>query len=136
MASNVGIHLNNSRFRTAAEALRPGRVLRDKILAGSNITQEQLADAMGVSRYSVNQIVNGRRSITAEMAIRLSAVTSTSPQFWLNLQMELDLCQARAELGDTTSKLKVLRRPLDEASLFVDEEPEGKGSDAVWRLDR
>lgn len=121
MESNDGIHRNNGRFRTTAEALRPGKVLRDKILAGSNITQEQLADAMGVSRYSVNQIVNGRRSITAEMAIRLSAVTSTSPRFWLNLQMELDLCEAWAELGEAAGKLKVLRRPLDEASLFVDE---------------
>jgi len=102
-----------------APPISPGEVLRKRIFAGS-ITQERLADAMGVSRFSISQIINGRRSITAEMALRLSQVTSTSPGFWLNLQQETDLYQARLKLSDELEKLEVLRQPKSEQELFQD----------------
>jgi antitoxin HigA-1 len=102
-----------------APPIGPGDVLRDHILK-SGITQDQLADAMRVSRFSVNQIVNGRRSITADMALRLAHVTSTTPGFWLNLQREVDLYRARLKMGDLLDRLTVLRQPKPERELFIE----------------
>jgi|SRR5215467_2937600 len=102
-----------------AAPVGPGDVLRKHIL-GAGITQEKLADAMHVSRFSVNQIVNGRRSITADMALRLARVTSTTPGFWLNLQREVDLYQAQLKLGNLLDQLTVLRQPKPVKDLFVE----------------
>jgi addiction module HigA family antidote len=85
-------------------------ILRDFVL-NAEVTQKTLADALRVSRYSVNQIVNGRRAITADMAIRLGRVLSTTPEFWMNLQREVDLYSARQQLGDLVDQLKVVRSP-------------------------
>jgi len=75
---------------------------------------------MKVSRFSVNQIINGRRAVTAEMAIRLSRVTSTTPTFWLNLQRDVDLYQAELKLADEINRLQVLRPAKSDQELFVD----------------
>lgn len=107
---------------TPAPPISPGEVLRDQFLAELNWTQDQLAAALCVSRLSVNQIVNGHRAITAEMALRLAYVTSTTPGFWLNLQRNLDLYQARQKLEKTLPKLKVLREPKSDVKLFKDVE--------------
>ncbi|MBR2681397.1 MAG: HigA family addiction module antidote protein [Exiguobacterium sp.] len=97
----------------------PGEVLRKHIL-DSRITQESLSEAMNVSRFSVNQIVNGKRAVTPEMALRLAHVTSTTTDFWLNLQREVDLYLARKKIGAELSKLPVIRRPKKSAELFKD----------------
>jgi addiction module HigA family antidote len=73
-------------------------------------TQEKLAAAMKVSRFTVNQIVRGRRNITPEMALRLAKVSRTTEDFWLNQQREVDLFDARQELGGCLDELVVLRR--------------------------
>jgi antitoxin HigA-1 len=101
-----------------APPIGPGDVLRKRIL-DERLTQEMLAEAMGVSRFSVNQIVNGRRSITAEMALRLAHVTSTTPEFWLNLQRDIDIYQAKLKLAGKLDKLQILRRPKTEQELFT-----------------
>ncbi|ABC94009.1 putative transcriptional regulator protein (plasmid) [Rhizobium etli CFN 42] len=101
-----------------APPISPGDVLRDKFLV--NLTQDQLAQAMRVSRFSVNQIVNGRRSLTAEMALRLSKVTSTTCDYWLNLQRAVDVYEARLKLKDELSALEVLRPETPKAELLHD----------------
>jgi addiction module HigA family antidote len=103
-----------------APPIYPGEALQKGILDKNGITQERLAEAMGVSRFSVNQIVNGRRSVTAEMALRIARVTSTTADYWLNLQRDVDLYEAQLELGDQLARLKVLRKPLAERELFRD----------------
>ena len=103
-----------------APPISPGEVLRKRILGGK-ITQEQLADAMKVSRFSVNQIINGRRSVTAEMALRLARVTSTTPEYWLDLQRQVDVYQASLKLASELNELEVLRPPKTEAQLFSEE---------------
>ncbi len=105
--------------RKVAPPVTPGEVLRTFIL-DARITQERLAAALRVSRFSVNQIVNGRRAITADMAVRLARVTSTTPEFWLNLQREMDLYRARRELGEIVDQLEVLRPPKPDSVLFLD----------------
>jgi antitoxin HigA-1 len=102
-----------------APPVTPGEVLRTFIL-DTRITQDKLAEALRVSRFSVNQIVNSRRAITADMAIRLGRVTSTTPEFWLDLQKAVDLYHARHELRELIDQLEVLRTPKPDSVLFVD----------------
>jgi len=106
-----------------APPIGPGEVLRKHILTAS-VTQEHLADAMQVSRFSVNQIINGRRTVTPEMALRLARVTSTTPDFWLNLQRDVDLYQAQMKLADELSQLQILRPFKSEHELFQDVDTE------------
>jgi addiction module HigA family antidote len=65
---------------------------------------------MRVSRLTVNQIINDKRTITAEMALRLAKVLHTTPEFWLNLQRGVDLQKARQALSAELDKMPVLRR--------------------------
>lgn len=66
-------------------AVHPGEVLREE-LAARGWTQSDLAKIMGRPLLTVNRIINGRSSITANTAIQLAAAMGTTPQFWLNLQ--------------------------------------------------
>jgi addiction module HigA family antidote len=99
---------------------RPGEALRELVVATHGITQEQLARAMNVSRYSVNQLLNHRRAMTADMAVRLGKATSTSPEFWLALQRNVDLFEARSRLdqnGDLAA-VQVIRQPVALSHVF------------------
>ncbi len=71
--------------------LTPGEILKEEYLDPMHISQNKLARCLGVSPRTVNEIVLGRRSITAPMSIRLGAYFQQSPRFWLNLQTECDL---------------------------------------------
>lgn len=72
----------------------PGVFIREDILIEFGLTQEELAHWLGVSRCTINQLVNGKRGITADMALRLGKFTNTSPQLWLKLQASVDLWDA------------------------------------------
>ena len=73
----------------------PGRILKNLYLSPLGVTNTQLAETLGVSRKAVSTIVNEHKSVTPEMALRLSrAFPNTSPEFWLNLQRTYDLWQA------------------------------------------
>lgn len=69
----------------------PGEILREEFLRPLGVSQYRLAKAIGKSQSAVSDIVNGRRSITAEMAWLLGSALGTTPQFWLNLQTTYDL---------------------------------------------
>jgi len=90
---------------------KPGTFLRDRILRkpGSKITQEALADALNVSRFTVNQIINGHRAVTADMAVRLPHVLGTSPDLWLDMQRRVDLYDAHRKLAEDAPRLVALR---------------------------
>lgn len=84
----------------------PGEILRQRLKAENVvIRQDDLADALKVTRLTVNQILNGKSAITPEMALRLEAVLGTSPRMWLKLQAEYDLFAARQKLGDKLSQM-------------------------------
>lgn len=100
----------------AAEPITPGRFLREKVLAMDGLTQDELARAMGVSRLTVNEIANERRAVTAEMALRLEAVTRVSALMWLNLQRNVDLYRGQLKLSRILARL----RPITRKREFVD----------------
>jgi len=96
----------------------PGEVLKHLLASERRITQDRLAKAMGVSRYSVNQLANDRRAVTAEMALRLAKALGTTPQLWLNLQREVDLHRAGRRLRHILPGVRNVRKRLSEAELF------------------
>jgi addiction module HigA family antidote len=73
----------------------PGEILREEFLIPMELTQRQLADGIHVSYQRVNELINGKRGITASTALRLSKFFGTTPGFWLNLQLRWDLYFAR-----------------------------------------
>lgn len=87
----------------------PGEILREEFLQPLGMTQKQLADHIGCDVKVVNRIVNGRSSVTAEMALKLGAALGTSPGFWLNSQRAVDLHKA-------ASRLRALPKPLRKAN--------------------
>lgn len=71
--------------------IHPGEVLMEDFIQGFGITQNKLAVSIGVPPRRVNEIVHGKRAITADTALRLGKYFGTSAQFWLNLQTHYDL---------------------------------------------
>jgi addiction module HigA family antidote len=76
----------------------PGEILLEEFLKPMGMSQLELARRMGVPIQRVNTIINGKRDMTAETAILLSRVLKTSSQFWMNLQVALDLYEAQQHL--------------------------------------
>ncbi|MDQ0212803.1 addiction module antidote protein, HigA family [Arthrobacter sp. SRS-W-1-2016] len=71
--------------------IHPGEVLMEDFIVGFGITQNKLAVAIHVPPRRINEIVHGKRAITADTALRLGKYFGTSAQFWLNLQTHYDL---------------------------------------------
>jgi len=71
--------------------VHPGEVIRQEYLEPLKLTQQQLADALGISRVRINEIILGKRSVTPDTAFRLSKYFNTTPDFWINLQMYVDM---------------------------------------------
>jgi addiction module HigA family antidote len=81
--------------------IHPGEVLLEEFLKPMGISQNQLALAIRVPARRINEIVQGKRRVTPDTALRLARFFNTSPQFWLGLQMDYDLDVAMDRLGDT-----------------------------------
>jgi addiction module HigA family antidote len=77
----------------------PGMMIREDILPTLKITQGELADHLGVSRFMVSNIIHEKRSVTAEMAIRISTALGGSLKSWLRMQGALDLWKAQQKLS-------------------------------------
>ena len=77
----------------------PGEVLREDFLRPLGLSQYRLAKALGVPQVRVGAIVNGKRAITPDTALRLARYFATSPEFWLGMQATYDLETARDRIG-------------------------------------
>jgi len=84
--------------------VHPGEVLLEDYLKPMGVSQHQLAMSMRVPPNRINGIVQGKRAITAETALRLSRAIGTSPDFWLNLQTAFDLRLAEERLDGILEK--------------------------------
>jgi len=76
----------------------PGEMLKEEFLAEYGLSQNQLAKAIGISPNRITEIINDRRRITADTALRLALYFGNSAEFWLNLQTHYDLKAARRNI--------------------------------------
>ena len=79
--------------------IHPGEVLLEEFLIPMSISQNRIARNMGVPPRRINEIVHGKRSVTAETALRLARYFGMSEEFWMGLQADYDLEEARNRLG-------------------------------------
>lgn len=86
------------------QPVHPGEVLLEEFLKPLQLSQNQLALALRVPARRINEIVLGKRRITADTALRLARYFKMSPQFWLGLQMDYDLDVAEDALGERLDK--------------------------------
>jgi addiction module HigA family antidote len=82
----------------------PGEVIKELCLEPLNMTVIEFAEALGVSQQNLSAILNSRASITPEIAIQLGKALGTSPESWLNQQMQYDLWQAEKTIGNIEVK--------------------------------
>ena len=104
--------MSNSSTITKAdliEPIHPGEILMEDFIAGFGITQNKLAVAIAVPPRRINEIVHGKRGITADTAIRLARYFGTSEEFWMNLQSNYELRLRRRALGDEVAEITPLK---------------------------
>jgi addiction module HigA family antidote len=86
--------LRNNRLPTHRRPPTPGEIIREEFLAHMDLTQAELAAAMQIPVQRLNMILNGKRAVTPDTALRLSKCLGCSPQFWLGFQHDIDLYDA------------------------------------------
>lgn len=86
----------------------PGEMLREDFLPDYGLTVSKLAEAVGVSRQSINELLRERRGLSAEMAIRLARLFGNSPESWLNAQGAVDLWDAARAIQGEVARIKPL----------------------------
>ncbi|HET8791493.1 MAG TPA: HigA family addiction module antitoxin [Modicisalibacter sp.] len=86
----------------------PGEMLREDFIPDYGLTVAGLAEAIGVSRQSVNELLRERRAVSPEMALRLGRLFGNSPEFWLNAQRAVDLWTAAQSVKDEVARIKPL----------------------------
>lgn len=85
----------------------PGEMIREEYMPDYGLSVRDLAEMMGVSRQSVNELVHERRALSTDMALRLSALFGGSPESWLNLQRNVDIWDASHRLS---GEIKLIRQ--------------------------
>jgi addiction module HigA family antidote len=88
----------------------PGEILYEEFLKPLGISQRVLADHLGCDYKVINRIINERASVTPEMAVKLAAAFKTTPDFWLNAQIALDLWMLRAKKPKIRPLIRTSRR--------------------------
>ena len=87
----------------------PGEMLREDFLTDYGLTTAGLAEALGVSRQTINEILREKRAVSPVMALRLAQLFGNAPEFWLNAQRAYDLWQAKRDNQTDIEKIKPLR---------------------------
>ncbi|MGB5727885.1 MAG: HigA family addiction module antitoxin [Thiogranum sp.] len=86
--------------------IHPGEILFEEFLKPMDISQNRLARAMSVPPRRINEIVHGKRAVTADTAIRLALALGTSEQFWMGLQADFDLEEAKKSVQKELDKIE------------------------------
>ncbi|MDQ3674298.1 MAG: HigA family addiction module antitoxin [Gemmatimonadota bacterium] len=86
----------------------PGEMLSEDFMPDYGLTVGGLAEAVAVSRQSINELLRGRRAVSPGMALRLSRLFGNSPEFWLNAQHAVDLWDASQAIKDDVARIKPL----------------------------
>lgn len=85
----------------------PGEILLEEFLIPMEISQYRLAKDINVPARRINEIVHGKRAITADTALRLGKYFGTSPEFWMNLQIHFDLINEEQEISTELKQVPV-----------------------------
>lgn len=104
--------MSNSSTTTESDLIdpiHPGEILMEDFIKGFGITQHKLAVSIGVPPRRINEIIHGKRGITADTAIRLARYFGTSDEFWMNLQSNYELRVQRRALEDDLAKITPLQ---------------------------
>ena len=88
--------------------IHPGEILLEEFLIPMQISQNKLANAIGVPPRRINEIVLGKRTITADTALRLAKAFGNSVQFWMGLQDEYEVRKARLAIADQLEKVELV----------------------------
>lgn len=99
--------IENTRERKSRPT-HPGEMLREDFLPDYGLTVSRLAEALGVSRQTINELLRERRTVTPEMALRLSRLFGNTPEFWLNAQRAVDLWDAARAIRTSMGRIKPL----------------------------
>jgi antitoxin HigA-1 len=94
--------------RLKRKPTHPGEMLREDFLPDYGLTASSLAEAIGVSRQSINEIVRERRKVSPEMALRFARLFGNSAEFWLNAQRALDLWEAAQLIESDVARIEPL----------------------------
>jgi addiction module HigA family antidote len=97
---------NSSRMKR--RLAHPGEMLREDFLPDYGLSVSRLAEALRVSRQSVNELLRGRRAVSPEMALRLGRLFGNSPEFWLKAQRAVDLWDAAQAIKKEVARIKPL----------------------------
>ena len=95
-------------MKTTMQPIHPGEVLLADFLEPLGVTQHHLAVSIGVPPRRINEIVHGKRRISADTALRLARYFGTSDRFWINLQSRYDLEIERDQIGDELNAITPL----------------------------
>ncbi len=79
--------------------VHPGAILREDVLPALKMTQKEFADWIGVSRLTVSEVLNEKRTVTPDMAMRLGKAVGNGPDIWLRMQQTLDLWELSQQGG-------------------------------------
>ncbi len=93
---------------TTIDPIHPGEILLEEFLEPLGVSQNKLAVAIGVPPRRINEIVHGKRRVTADTALRLARYFGTSDRFWLNLQTRYDLEIQKDHLGPSLEGIRPL----------------------------
>ena len=94
------------RIPTHRAPIHPGEILQEEFLKPLSLTQRELADAIHVPYQRVNELVNGRRGMTASTALRLGRYFGMSAGYWMNLQLRWDLYRAQQMESKELSRIR------------------------------
>ncbi len=94
--------------------VHPGEILRADVMPAIGLSQGEFAESLGVSRRTVNEILQERRPVTVDMAHRLARLLKTSPDVWLGLQLDVDVWDALQQRKKEYDRIKPL--PVDKAA--------------------
>ena len=97
------------RVPTNRQPTRPGEMLLEEFLKPMGLTQQELADALGLPYQRINELINGRRALTPSTALRLAKYFGNSASFWMSLQLRWDLYEAQSSEAKFLKKIRPLR---------------------------
>ncbi|MCX6583591.1 MAG: HigA family addiction module antitoxin [Candidatus Aminicenantes bacterium] len=98
--------------RRERKPTHPGELIREDLLAEAGLSQNKLAQLIGVSPKTISDIVNEGRRITPDLALRLARVFNSTPEMWLNMQQAVDLWEARNIHKREYDRIHPIHEPL------------------------